>query len=350
MKKLTSIAILILSFYTSAAKQLIDADTLATLEEQAQPFTGGFSGSTFSQVEYNETKLIIRRSASLGGDLRSELRATKLASERGFGPTAYHTNSAEGLSVIEFVPGQFDGDRTAPLFYEQLGATLRKVHQVKLPDTSNNYFFQFLQKLEGDLIQSNKSLPTDNQEHIHLYHALLEIAASLQNAFPETTLCHRELNPNNILYRGKRLLLIDWECCGNDVPGIDVADAINYYCQRDEDIDLMLKGYNATEQERHVANFCRPFAYWIHGLILAKIADRCDYKSLRQQHTDLCNLSFSAFEEHLKNKTITLQLSESKQAFTYVMFQEGIKQAQAQSFQEALRYLQQSAPKQSNAA
>ena len=150
-----------------------------------------------------------------------EQRAALLADKIGVAPRVLYAQ--EGVLVTEFLEarGLLIADGADTFILARIAGVLRRLHQAK-PDTIELPF-----DLTRILPSYCSMLSADALEEADLrlvHKIILEIPA-----LPATSLIHSDLIPNNFLYDGRELKLIDWEYAGLGHPAVDLAMIVSNF-------------------------------------------------------------------------------------------------------------------------
>ena len=173
-----------------------------TAIDDVAPVAGGMRSALACRVVVAGRPYFVRIGATTLVDPAVELANTRAAAAAGLAPRVWYGNAADHILVADFVA-------RAPLprdFASIVGAKLARVHALpQWPKT-----IHFLTTLELFLKRMQRS---DADDVLARY---VELAA----VYPrdaDIVACHNDLKPQNLIFDGERLWLVDWEAAfGND--------------------------------------------------------------------------------------------------------------------------------------
>lgn len=226
---------------------------------------GGTVNSSF-RVETSAGEFVVRlhdpAARHLGADHEREARLHSAAAAAGIAPALVYVDDAFEFMIMEYIPGPVwtAEDFARPDRLAQLGAVLRKLHQVQPPDVAPFDVPSVLQRYHDRLAEA---LPAERARFAHLLErgeAALAACATLQRP---KTLVHNDLYHSNLIGT-ERLYLIDWEYGAVADPLFDLASALAYYPQAGAHAHVLLEasGLSAVASAEMLAQ-----ATWLWVLI-----------------------------------------------------------------------------------
>jgi Phosphotransferase enzyme family len=170
----------------------------------------------------------------------------KAAADAGLAPRVLYTNIEDSISITDFVEAQPLPVAEALL---RLPAVLRKLHNLqpfgRAPfNTSCTFLINKGPVLDGFLqkFQAGNILPkADSKEFFARY---AEVAAVYPHEDVEMASSHNDLfKPDNILFDGQRVWLVDWEAAFLNDQYADLAVVANQVVENDEEEIVYLQEY-----------------------------------------------------------------------------------------------------------
>jgi len=185
--------------------------------------------------------------------LHQEITCQKIASEQGYGPRIYLISSEERAIVMEFLHQElFPSDKNR---LEALVTLVKRIH-TGLAFPSNWSLVDAVRSGLHMIIDRNltKEFPYFSQS--------IEITEKMYDAlqrYSYKTACHRDLNPDNVLYARGQFYAIDFKTAGQDDPYVDLAELVFWHSsdtgKKEEDCALQVLeayyGRAATEEEKN---------------------------------------------------------------------------------------------------
>jgi thiamine kinase len=214
-------------------RELALAEALACVPgyRPGDPFIkiSGLSGGSVNRsysVSTPAGRFVLRLSqgpdAWLTSDRSVERGLHRIASDGGIAPPI--VSATDRWLITAYVPGRL---WTQPDFANaerlaQLGDTLRRLHELRVPDYGH---FDLLKVLEGYAarIAASTAQPVE----------YLENAASAWRisgaAGRPLAVLHHDLHASNVIQSERGLMLIDWECAAVSDPLLDIACILSYH-------------------------------------------------------------------------------------------------------------------------
>jgi aminoglycoside phosphotransferase (APT) family kinase protein len=217
----------------------------------------GLSGAGVYRVEAAGQAFVLKilgKDEPLAG-WRRKLHIQQLAANAGLAPRIIHVDEARRALVSAFVvdrsfPAFYGDPRTREAALEQLGRTVRRIHELPLPPEADSRDpREFLATIWSGPV-ANFALPAFVGDAVR--RVLTEEAPVGERAL---VLSHNDVNPTNLVYDGENLLLLDWETAGPNDPFYDLA-AISVFLRMDEGTcQRLLAAYDGEPVSRLPARF-----------------------------------------------------------------------------------------------
>jgi len=195
--------------------QATDADDIILL-------AGGLSSALVYKIAVNGRSYILRivMQPTAFQDPARQFECMNLAAAAGIAPRVYYTDAADALSITDFIEskpivGQFSDEELA-VRYAQI---VKSIHALPIFPALTDY-------LDGvDMLIANyKSfglLP--ESATAELLDRYAEIARGYPRHQPDLVASHNDLHPNNILFDGDKIWVIDWEAAFRNDRYVDLA-------------------------------------------------------------------------------------------------------------------------------
>jgi aminoglycoside phosphotransferase (APT) family kinase protein len=240
-----------------------------------QLLTGGLSSALVYRVTIESKNYLLRivmRVDEVHNPQRQHI-CMGLAASANIAPHVYYSDDEDALAITDFVqakPIREDYASKQELI-TALGNTIKAIHGLPL-------FPKLVNFLDGvdTFIQQFKAL------HMFPEHTTAEyfsLYAEIQKVYPrydtDQVSSHNDLNPNNILFDGKKIWVIDWEAAFQNDRYVDLAIMAQAYVQDQQDEAIYLQTYfGAALDDYKKARFflmqqiCRMY----YAMIMLKLA------------------------------------------------------------------------------
>ena len=195
----------------------------------------GLSGAGVYRVEAEGRAFVLKvahEDEPLAG-WRRRLHAQELAANAGLAPRVVHTDEGRRAILSAFVVDRSFGARygnpaTREAAIEQLGKTLRRVHDLPLPAGADARDTRELLAAVWSGLPATFAVPAFVGASVR--RVLMEDAPARDRAL---VLSHNDVNPTNLVYDGENLLLLDWDTAGPNDPLYDLA-SISVFLRMEE--------------------------------------------------------------------------------------------------------------------
>lgn len=216
-------------------------EVCGTSEVELTPLRAGLSAAVVCKAVVRDRPLLLRVDVARDAlhDPHRHYACLAAAAEAGLAPPLRFADPEAGVAIMDFIAERPRGDYPggAPAMTLALGRmTARLQAMPAFPHTGD-----FLDSLDGVIAAMRATGVLDEaaaRDHFAAYHAIRDAYPRLPAA--ELVASHNDMNPNNVLYDGERLWLVDWEtACAND-PLMDPAVVANFFGLQGEAADALL--------------------------------------------------------------------------------------------------------------
>jgi thiamine kinase-like enzyme len=252
-------------------------------------------------------------------------------------PRVWCADPAEGVVVMDLVPVRpmatdYGGDGRAKIV--ELAQALRVLHRTpKFPP-----LVDFMEGM-GGLIAQQQATPLLLAAATEALHArFADVAQVYRTRDEDRVSSHNDLNPANVLYDGRRLWLIDWECAFLADRYVDLAAVANWFTQGPDGGELLLRTYLGGEpdpEQRARFEIMRAVNHVYYGTIflVAAAAERPD---ARLSETALAGPSLADLRPGLMTGASSLQAWESRVTYAKARLAQAQADMASASFAAAL--------------
>ena len=150
----------------------------------------------------------------------------------------------------------------------------------------------------------------------------------------ELVACHNDLKPQNILFDGERIWLVDWESAFLNDRYLDLVYPASFFVSNDaEEIAYLTTYFGDSPDEHERARFflmrqvLHAFAVALLGLLAARAGAARVTGALP---------TFREFHQQLINGSMDLATPQSQQLFSQVHLMEALREMRSQRFADAL--------------
>lgn len=184
---------------------------------------GGRTNRSFL-LDADGSKLVMRLNTPTdilpGVDRAREIHIWRAASLAGLAPSVLHADHRAGLLITEFVDGKaFDGADIDSVLLDRLIELLARVHLLDVEAPAIDYVYH-IENFWRLIDAGNNAIASPLQEQRRSMHLLVSEFCSAAGEFG---LCHHDPVRSNVIDRGDRLFLLDWEYAARGPVVMDYA-------------------------------------------------------------------------------------------------------------------------------
>lgn len=268
-------------------------------------------------------------------DRDREIKCMAIASRESIAPQVYYANTQDGIILMEYFKDQplSDKVRDRKILLPLLSDALKKLHNgPPFPKTISR-----IQEIRN--VGAKIQLPELVQEAL----ALLEKADGPLQKTVTLRPCHNDLNPNNILFSGKEIRIIDWEGSGMGDPFFDLAAVVLFLFSEPKEEDLFLKSYFGkapTQAQKNRFFVIKQVALCFYGISLLQASSgETSLPPLSSDEIDALP-SFTSFLNAIGEGKEKLSSPRTLQKFAFTAFKQACHNMKKKEFAEALAHIQ----------
>ncbi|MBB6127023.1 phosphotransferase [Mucilaginibacter lappiensis] len=306
--------------------------------EDIQLLTGGLSSALVYRITIAGKDYLLRivmRADEVHDPQRQHI-CMGLAASANIAPHVYYSNDEDALAITDFVQNKpvREGFASGKDLITALGSTIKAIHELPL-------FPKLVNFLDGvdTFIQQFKSLHMFpghvTAEHFSLY-------AEIQKVYPrydtDIVSSHNDLNPNNILFDGKKIWVIDWEAAFQNDRYVDLAIVAQTFVHNQEEEFIFLQTYFGEELDEYkkarfflMQQICRMY----YAMIMLKLA-AAQKPSDHLHDPDMNQPNMPEFGAMLMSGKILLDTYEGKLQYGKILLNTMLSAMKSERFKDAI--------------
>lgn len=247
---------------------------------------------------------------------------------RGIAPRIRYASVEDRIMISDFVEAKPFPENMALL----MANVVRTLHT--LPGFHKPIMGNYLDTMDGfvNQLQAAKLLPESVTEELFRHYG--EAMRAYPRGDAELVASHNDLKPQNIVFDGERVWLVDWEAAFLNDPYVDLAVAANFFVRDDAEEEAYLSAYfgePASAYQRARFYLMRQVMHMIYAAFLMLQAARAGVSI----EPDLSAPDFRAFHDGLISGEITL-LYEERVQYAKVHLNAALREMRAPRFEESL--------------
>jgi len=304
----------------------------ATEIEEIRQLTAGLSSALVYRIVVKSKpyllRIIMRTDEFVNAE--REYNCMKAGAEIGIAPKIWYTSIEDKVAITDFIDAKpFPVDEARI----KMPQVLKKLHS--LPPFPA---FKYIEAAErfNQKFKASGFMPEDAT------HEIFRQFDRINNVYPRTpqdiVSSHTDLKPENTLYDGERLWLVDWEAAFSNDRYIDLAIAGNFLITNDKEEQEYLQNYFEGElTEYHQARFflMRQIVHTFYFTCFSLLSNPQGPIDL-----DTARPSYSEFHEGIWSGEISLANMESRLLYALVHMDQLKQNLQSPRFEESMRIVQ----------
>ncbi|MGN6394057.1 MAG: phosphotransferase [Mucilaginibacter sp.] len=256
-----------------------------------------------------------------------EYACMQAAAEAAIAPKVWYANAEERIAVTDFIDARpFPIDEARKVMPE----LLKRLHSLPPFPFRINY----LDSMEALIqkFQAAKIMP------LNITDELFRIYNRIKNVYPrhgsDMVACHNDLKPENMLFDGERLWLVDWEAAFLNDRYLDLAVPANFLVKTEQDERQYLENYfngGVTDYRRARFFLMRQLLhlfYFVTFILFGKKPEEVDLKKPTPP--------FFEYHNGIWNGDITFAGKESRMRYALVHMEQFKQNAKLPRFDEAV--------------
>lgn len=298
--------------------------------DDIRPLTGGLSTALVFRIVVRNQPYLLRLTmpGAPGGDPAGQLASMRTAAGAGIAPRIWYVGTEDGILIADFVEA-----RPYPADMSLLVArTLSRVHALQgFQKPKVGSYFDAMDRLVSAFRTANLLPPHEIDELLRRY-------ADLMKVYPrgdaELVASHNDVKPQNMVFDGERLWLVDWEAAFLNDRYVDLAISANFFVREDQEAAYLAAYFGAAANRYQLARFylMRQALHVFYAAFLLVTASRAgvaiDSTATRPDFRD--------FHERLISGDMDLTKAEAKVQYAFVHLDAAQRQVRTPRFEKAL--------------
>ena len=298
--------------------------------EDIRPLTAGLSSALVFRIVVKGSPYLLRvitRQDAVNEPTR-QFTCMRSGAAAGLAPRVWYTSIEDRISITDFVEARPFSRKDA---LARMPATLKVLHALPAFPAGPNYLDFVDRYIER--FKAAQILPaSETAEVFELYG---KVAAIYPRMDGETVSCHNDLKPENVLFDGSQVWLVDWEAAFLNDRYLDLCVVANFVVTNDGEEEEYLRVYFGEAPDayrrarfylmRQVLHMAYAVVFLLIGSAGVPVEPATEVPEFRE------------FHDAIWEGKLSLASSEAKVQYGLVHWRQGLAQMQSERFREALR-------------
>ncbi|QEM11013.1 phosphotransferase [Mucilaginibacter rubeus] len=311
----------------SALSQTFGTTTVAEIILLA----GGLSASSVFKIVVNNQSYILKVDSSSGIVKTPSISCMEVAAEAGIAPRVYYLNKAAGVTITGFIKNiPLQAVYKSPeVLLPEISKTIKRMHELPALPTENS----LLDTIDGLIAQFKTSGMLTGVAFDECFAYYDEIRKYYPWNDADKVFSHNDLNPNNMVFDGEKIWIIDWDAAFTNDRYVDLAITANFYVANDEHENVFLESYFGNGLTNyHKARFflMRQICRLVYAMLMFKLAYMSN--SGTAHDPDMEGISLKNVKENLGTGEISLASYEGQLLFGKALINEALNSMRSPRF------------------
>lgn len=204
--------------------------------EDIRLLTGGLSSALVYKIVVKKSPYVLKilRTEVISNPAH-EFACMQTAAEAGLAPRIWFASVEDRVLVTDYVEASpFPADMGT-----LIARTIRRIHA--LPDFPK--VVSYLDAIDGFIRRFQAANLLPESETAEVFRRYAEVQKVYPRQAADLVASHNDLKPQNMIFDGSRILLVDWESAFLNDPFADLAIAANFFVQDDAQEESYLEAY-----------------------------------------------------------------------------------------------------------
>ena len=198
----------------------------------------------------------------------------EFAANDGVAPPVYYINKTTGVTItgyIQHIPLQTAFNSPNILLME-LTKTIRSIHELPLFSKESS----LLDTVDGlvNEFKASQMLTGSAFDSCFAYYEVIKACYPWHDS--DKVSSHNDLNPNNMIFDGEKIWIIDWEAAFKNDRYVDLAITANFFAVADQEEHIMLETYfgdGLKEYNRARFFIMRQICRIVYAMLMFRLAN-----------------------------------------------------------------------------
>jgi hypothetical protein len=298
--------------------------------------TDGLSAAKVYKIAVNDKYYVLKADPA---EVIHDHSCMEVAAEAGLAPPIHHINKRTGITItgyIQHTPLQ-NAFQSPEVLLMELTKTIRAIHE--LPTFSKES--SLLDTVDGLVseFKSSQMLTGPAFDACFAYYEVIKAHYPWYDT--DKVSSHNDLNPNNMVFDGAKIWIIDWDAAFRNDRYVDLAITANFFAVADQKEHIMLKTYFGDDlEEYHKARFfiMRQICRIVYAMLMFRLANASGgSEAIHDQ--DMQEATLTAIRKQLAHGELNLAEYKGQLLFGKAMLNEALSNMRSDRFDQSIQPL-----------
>ncbi len=298
--------------------------------EEIQEMTAGLSSARIYRILISGKPYLLRiimRTDAMG-DPTIHFACMKAGADAGIAPHVWYAGIEDRIAITDFIdakPFPMDAARI------KMPDIIKRLHALPAFPFRLNY----LDFVDKSIVKFQEAQIIPDHITRDIFTEYEKISDIYPRTGPDLVSCHNDLKPENVLYDGERVWLVDWEGAFLNDRYLDLAVVANFVVTNDgQEMDFLKRYFGKEASEYQLARFflmqqILHMAYFVFLLTISTHGKSIDPDFMKEDFREFHNLMWGG--------KITLETDEVRQRYALVHMEQLRLNFKRKRFEKSLK-------------
>ncbi|ALL05568.1 hypothetical protein AQ505_08735 [Pedobacter sp. PACM 27299] len=266
----------------------------------------------------------------------------ELAANAGVAPPVYYINKTTGITItgyIQHIP-LHTAFKSPNILLMELTKTIRSIHELPLFSKESS----LLDTVDGLVTEfkASQMLTGSTFDSCFAYYEVIKACYPWHDS--DKVSSHNDLNPNNMIFDGEKIWIIDWEAAFKNDRYADLAITANFFTAADQEEHIMLETYFGDDlKEYNRARFfvMRQICRIVYAMLMFRLAN-ASARNGAIHDPDMEGVTMTVIRKQLAHEQLNLAEYQGQLLFGKAMLNEAMNNMRSARFDTSIEELSRS--------
>ena len=298
--------------------------------------TDGLSAASVYKIAVNDQYYVLKVDP---GVVIHDHSCMEVAAEAGLAPAVHYINKTTGITITGYIqhrPLQ-NAFKSPGILLMELTKTIRAIHELPLFSKESS----LLDTVDGFVneFKASQMLTGTAFDDCFAYYELIKAHYPWHDS--DRVSSHNDLNPNNMVFDGAKIWIIDWDAAFKNDRYVDLAITANFFAAADMEEDTMLETYfgdNLKEYNKARFFIMRQICRIVYAMLMFRLANASG-RSGAIHDPGMQEATLTAIRKQLADGQLNLAEYQGQLLFGKAMLNEALNNMRSDRFDQSIQQL-----------